>query len=80
MVQRFSFLIPLAALVLLAGLAIACQAKRPHNNLALRHPAYHSSAIDYNATAQLAVDGILQASLTIADAVKGSPSPWTGCR
>ncbi len=60
MVQRFSFLIPLAALVLLAGLAIACQAKRPHNNLALRHPAYHSSAIDYNATAQLAVDGILE--------------------
>ena len=60
MVQRFSFLIPLAALVLLAGLAVACKAKGPQSNLALRHPAYHSSAIDYNVTAQLAVDGIVE--------------------
>jgi len=29
-------------------------------NLALFHPAYHSSSIDYNVTAQLAVDGIVE--------------------
>ena len=38
----------------------ACTAEGPVENLALRRPAYHSSAIDYNATAQLAVDGIIE--------------------
>ena len=48
-------------LLLLAVLSAACTPQGERVNLALRHPAYHSSAIDYNATAQLAVDGILQA-------------------
>ena len=60
MVHRFPLLIPLAVLLLLAGLAVACKTTRPLVNLALRRPAYHSSAIDYNATAQLAVDGIVE--------------------
>ena len=47
-------------LLLLAVLCAACTPQGERVNLALRHPAYHSSAIDYNATAQLAVDGILQ--------------------
>ena len=60
MIQRFSFLIPLAAFVLLATLVLACQPGKAKSNLALRHPAYHSSSIDYNVTAQLAVDGIIE--------------------
>ena len=51
----------LAALLLAASLSIACSpSMQPLVNLALRKPAYHSSAIDFNATAQLAVDGILE--------------------
>ena len=38
----------------------ACTAEGPLENIGLRRPAYHSSAIDYNATAQLAVDGIIE--------------------
>ena len=60
MVHRFSLLLPLAVLLLLAGVVVACKTARPRVNLALRCPAYHSSAIDYNATAQLAVDGIVE--------------------
>ncbi|MBQ1680110.1 MAG: hypothetical protein II068_03285, partial [Bacteroidales bacterium] len=41
----------------------ACSAQGPMNNLSLRKPAYHSSSIDYNATAQLAVDGIVETQL-----------------
>lgn len=46
--------------LLLTGLAPACMQQDARVNLALRHPAYHSSSIDYNATAQLAVDGIFE--------------------
>ena len=48
-------------LLLLAVLSAACTPQGTRENLALRHPAYHSSSIDYNATAQLAVDGIIEA-------------------
>ena len=48
-------------LLLLAVLSTACTPQGTRENLALRHPAYHSSSIDYNATAQLAVDGIIEA-------------------
>ena len=34
-----------------------------YRNLALRRPAYHSSSYDYNLTAQLVTDGIIEASL-----------------
>ena len=34
-----------------------------YRNLALRRPAYHSSAYDYNLTAQLVTDGIKTTSL-----------------
>ncbi len=44
--------------MLLTALAAACAPEGPDVDLALRRPAYHSSSIDYNATAQLAVDGI----------------------
>ena len=47
-------------LLLLAVLGTACTPQGTRDNLALRHPAYHSSSIDYNATAQLAVDGIIE--------------------
>ena len=47
--------------LLVAALAPACTQQGVRQNLALRHPAYHSSSIDYNATAQLAVDGIFEA-------------------
>ena len=46
--------------LLLAVLSAACTPQGERVNLALRHPAYHSSSIDYNATAQLAVDGIVE--------------------
>ena len=49
-----------AACILSAVLFVGCKSDGPSVNLALRHPAYHSSAIDYNATAQLAVDGIVE--------------------
>ena len=44
--------------LLLAVLAVSCTSQGPVTNFALRHRAYHSSAIDFSATAQLAVDGI----------------------
>ena len=47
-------------LLLLAVLGAACTPQGERENLALRHPAYHSTSIDYNATAQLAVDGIIE--------------------
>src|SRR6185295_7926520 len=34
-----------------------------YRNLALRRPAFHSSAYDYNLTAQLVTDGIQEKSL-----------------
>ena len=47
-------------LLLLAVLSTACAPQGERVNLALRHPAYHSSSIDFNATAQLAIDGIVE--------------------
>ena len=47
-------------LLLLALLSTACTPQGERVNLALRHPAYHSSSIDFNTTAQLAVDGIVE--------------------
>ena len=47
-------------ILLLAAMVAACAPQGPRDNLALRHPAYHSSSIDFNATAQLAVDGIVE--------------------
>ncbi|MBO4537116.1 MAG: hypothetical protein J5702_07890, partial [Bacteroidales bacterium] len=49
-----------AGLLLALTALTACAAKRPMTNLALRSPAYHSTSIDYNVTAQLAVDGIVE--------------------
>ena len=49
-----------AAIILGAFLLASCARSISLDNLALLHPAYHSSAIDYNATAQLAVDGIIE--------------------
>ena len=49
-----------AVCTLLAVLAAACTPQGTRENIALRHPAYHSSSIDYNFTAQLAVDGIVE--------------------
>ena len=50
----------LSALLVLAILAAACSNDSSLTNLARFRPAYHSSSIDYNATAQLAVDGIFE--------------------
>ncbi len=47
-------------LLALAAMTAACTPAGLRQNLALRHPAYHSSSIDYNFTAQLAVDGIVE--------------------
>ena len=48
-------------LLLLAFAAVSCAPQDDASvNLALRHRAYHSSSIDFNATAQLAVDGIIE--------------------
>ena len=55
--SRYPHRAQLAAFLLLACLLTACsESMQPLVNLALRKPAYHSSAIDFNATAQLAVD------------------------
>ena len=92
MVHRFSSLRPIAALLLLAAAATACDTRTSTGNLALRHPARHSSAIDYNATAQLAVDGIVETQQPCRVEVCGNggvplskidhdipfePRPWT---
>mgnify|MGYP002626046863 FL=1 len=50
----------MSAILLLTGLASGCHQTRGSVNLALRRQAFHSSAIDFNATAQLAVDGIVE--------------------
>ena len=50
-------------LFLLSLLAVSCTSQDPGTNYALRHRAYHSSAIDFNATAQLAVDGIVETEM-----------------
>lgn len=85
-----------AAFLLLASLLTACsETMQPLVNLALRKPAYHSSAIDFNATAQLAVDGILESEMPCWVEVCGNngrpldkishdmptdPRPWTAIR
>ncbi len=51
------------SLLLLSVLTVACSSQGPSTNFALRHRAYHSSAIDFNATAQLAVDGIIETDM-----------------
>jgi hypothetical protein len=51
---------PGRSILLLALVAVSCTAQGPSTNFALRHRAYHSSAMDFNATAQLAVDGIVE--------------------
>jgi len=50
----------MAAIGLLLSSLSACSSPEMRTNIALRQPAYHSSAIDFNATAQLAVDGIVE--------------------
>ena len=56
----FSRLRILPGLLLPAILVLSCTSPEPNQNYALRHRAWHSSAIDFNATAQLAVDGIIE--------------------
>jgi hypothetical protein len=46
-----------------------------YRNLALHRPAYHSSAADYNQTAQLVTDGIKETSLPRATVITTSPAP-----
>ena len=92
MVHRFSPIRPIAALLLLAAAATACNTRTSTGNLALRHPARHSSAVDYDATAQLAVDGIVETQQPCRVEVCGNggvplskidhdipfePRPWT---
>ena len=43
-----------------------------YRNLALHRPAYHSSSIDYNQTAQLVTDGIKETSLPRSTVVTAS--------
>ena len=62
MKKPFPRLVMLASFFLLASLGTSCSVSRPAN-LALRKPAFHSSSIDFNATAQLAVDGIVETSM-----------------
>ena len=50
----------LFGLLLPVVLAASCSTQEPTLNYALLHRAWHSSAIDFNATAQLAVDGIVE--------------------
>ena len=50
----------LVGLLLSTAALSACAANGPMTNLAHLRPAYHSSSIDYNVTAQLAVDGIVE--------------------
>lgn len=54
---------PAARLLMLLTLFAACSPNEARTNLALRRPARHSSAIDFNATAQLAVDGIVETEM-----------------
>ena len=64
MSRTFPFLRRLSAFLLLASMCCACTGSRqPLVNLALRKPAYHASSIDFNATAQLAVDGIIETAM-----------------
>lgn len=50
-----------------------------YRNLALRRPAYHSSSYDYNLTAQLITDGIVESApprrLVVATWQQGLPTP-----
>lgn len=62
MKAAFNFLRSVGLILSTAALT-ACSAQGPMNNLSLRKPAYHSSSIDFNATAQLAVDGIVETQL-----------------
>ena len=55
-----SNLLRLVVLLMSTAALSACSANEPMTNLARLRPAWHSSSIDYNATAQLAVDGIVE--------------------
>ena len=83
---------PGRSILLLAVLAVSCSSQGPATNFALRHRAYHSSAMDYNATSQLAVDGIIETEAPYWIEVSGNddqllsiiehdipfdPRPWT---
>jgi beta-galactosidase/beta-glucuronidase len=46
-----------------------------YRNLALHRPAYHSSSLDYNQTAQLVTDGIKETSLPRSTVVTASAPP-----
>ena len=48
-----------------------------YRNLAFHRPAYHSSSVDYNQTAQLVTDGIKDISLPRAVAITTSSQPGT---
>ena len=85
----------LVGLLLSTAALSACAANRPMTNLAHLRPAYHSSSIDYNVTAQLAVDGIVETAPASWVEVCGNdgvplskrehdlvfdPRPWTSVR
>ena len=59
MMKHKSLLLTCMATLLALSSLPACSRQETVANLALRRPAYHSSAFDFNATAQLAVDGIV---------------------
>ena len=85
----------LVGLLLSTAALSACAANGPMTNLAHLRPAYHSSSIDYNVTAQLAVDGIVETAPASWVEVCGNdgvplskrehdlvfdPRPWTSVR
>ena len=57
--QKIALLLCMAAFLAIPTL-FACSRKGDRTNLALLHPARHSSSIDYNTPALLAVDGIFE--------------------
>lgn len=69
---RPSLFLLISAILSLTGLAAGCSEPREPANLALRRPAFHSSSIDFNATAQLAVDGIVENAPPCWVEVRGS--------
>ena len=93
--KALSHLLRLAVLLMSTAALSACAANEPMINLAHLKPAYHSSSIDYNATAQLAVDGIVETEPACWVEVCGNggvplskrehdllfdPRPWTSVR
>ena len=68
-----------------AAVALAACSPKESRNIALHRAAYHSSAVDYNYTAQLVTDGIVESGLPLyyevletvpeADSLRTSPVP-----